>query len=181
MPSLSEKELAVLKVLSGQLAVQEKAEEETEEASDTYALSLGIRDLCESFLKQDGTYVSRTYGFYASRELPVKFQEVDNTGKERGEQKAAQIQVILTQRSAYDPRMFKIRVYVDNLLYIPALQMGRGGWIPESLSLIERRKNLVFPYIRGSENDDYIREARFSDVDFWKKTAVDVLQASLPK
>lgn len=181
MPSLSEKELAVLKVLSGQLVVQEKAEEEAEEASDTYALSLDIRGVCERFLQQEGTYISHGWGFYASRELPVKFQEMDNADKERGEQKAAQIQVVLTQRSAYDPRIFKIRVYVDNLLYIPALQMGRGGWIPESLSLMEKRENLVFPYIRGSENDAYIREARFSDVDFWKKTAVDALQASLPK
>lgn len=177
MSSITERDLAVLKILSEKLGNEERVEEEAEDTSDVYTWSIEVRDVCQRFLEQEGTHIWRNDGLIAlsaMKDLSVKFQEVDRDGNGVGEQKDAEIQVLLAQRSAHHPREFTIRVFVHDL--IPGVG---GGLLPRSLLLREVKPNLVTPTVY--EHNQYLREARFSDMEFWKETAIDTIQASLGK
>lgn len=168
MTSLSEKDLAVLKRFKDELAKEEVEQEAAEDVSDVIRLDPECRDICERFLEQPGTSISRDWGLHATRSIPVKFAQTDREGKEIGERRDAEIQVVLTQRSAYHPRKFTIKTYVHGI-----------GMLPDSLVLTEGKRGPVMPVI--NRNGTRLREATARDMTFWKESTVDILQASLPK
>lgn len=171
MASLSEKDLAVLKRFKDELAKEEVEQEAAEDVSDVIRLDPESRNICERFLEQPGTSIYRNWGLwglYATRSIPVKFAQTDREGKEIGERRDAEIQVVLAQRSAYHHREFTIKTYVHGI-----------GMLPDSLVLTEGKRGPVMPVI--NRNGTRLREATARDMTFWKESTVDILQASLPK